>query len=616
MIDPVRSPRIVGDLRPDFHSLESILAAPRFAGKRGEALALALYDYFASTVDGTWHGWSPNEREGDPIGWGDVSDPVKLLNVYGWAICGQCARLLLGLYRAAGMPARIRSLPGHVLCEVFYDKRWHVWDVDMRTWFRAPAGYIAGVDELAADAKTLIRENPNRANPCSLPDRTLDDYATMYDQARSGAKTFPFWETRAHTMDFVLRPGETLIRSEDHAGRFLLPAAWQEFLNGPHKGEWTGLPRERYAPFRTIGNGRWIYAPDLTSRTRDVELGAWSRDGLTQDQRGLAGPGVIEFRIQSPYPFCGIPDSGRPGFPAAKGVWLSLAGEGSVTAAVTDSEGGFVTVAATQGTFDLKPDITEPLKARYDARVRLELAADAWLSRFAFNGYVLTSPMSLPRLVEGRNRMELRTGDRHGMGTTPWVVPVDFRSEDRLRATLVGLESGTLAPWKRERLCLVPPADGPARGVFRFEAPAGRRFAWAYAVATVPEGPAGEPSRRATLEWSVDGTTWQPGADIAIPNTPLQWDGSIDAETVLAEATSAIWIRVTSATGVMALEFAGHLAAPALPGELRIVHRWREGAAERVFEAPAGQHVYDVVCGPDPTRHTIEMAAPPARVWR
>lgn len=42
---------------------------------------------------------------------------------------------------------------------------------------------------------------------------------------------------------------------------------------------------------------------------------------------------------------------------------------------MTDAGGSFVTVASVQGSFDLKPDITERLKARYEALVRIELAA-------------------------------------------------------------------------------------------------------------------------------------------------------------------------------------------------------------------------------------------------
>ncbi|MEI8243260.1 MAG: hypothetical protein WCI17_08345 [bacterium] len=608
------SPRIVGERRADVSGLENLLASPPFAGRQGESLALALYDYLTSPVDGVWHGWPPNERAGEPVGWGDVSDPVKTLNVYGWAICGQSAELLHGLYRAAGLPARIRGLPGHNVCEVFYDGRWHLLDADMRSWFRAPDGHIVDVDELTQNARALIVENTNKSNPCNLPDRSLDDYAKMYEQARKeGASIFPHWATRAHTMDFMLRPGETLIRSQVHEGRFHLPKTWRELLRGSAGHEWQGLPRERFAPFRTIGNGRWTYAPDLTDRSRDFELGVWHREGLAQDARGLRGPGTAIFRIQSPYPFCGLPDATHPDVPPSNGVWLSLSGKGAVSAEVTDSEGRYVTVAATNGTFALKPDVTPLLDARYGALIRLTLAAGSQLETFALDGFLMTAPLSLPRLAEGRNRMELRSGDKFGKHTVPWTVPVDFRSEAALRQTLVRLEAGALQAWKRDRLRIAPAAAGPAQAIFRFDAPESGRFAWAYAIATVPEGPTNTPPRQAEMALSMDGVSWTNVARVAIPATPLQWDASLDGEIVPSAAAPALWLRVTSDTGIIALEFAGHLEAPPSTGDLRITHRWTEDGVPREFTAPPGQAGYEIMCGRNPQAHTIEMRAPASK---
>lgn len=610
MPDHSCSPRIVGEPRADLYSLETLLASPPFAGRQGEALALALYDYLTHPVDGIWHGWPPNERAGEPIGWGDVSDPVKILNAYGWAICGQNAELLLGLYRAAGLPARIRHIPGHNICEVFYDNRWHLLDADMRAWFRAPDGHIAGVDELTRNARSLIVDNPNKSTPFNLPDRSPDDYATMYEKAKGRADLFPPWATRGHTMDFMLRPGEILVRSELHEGRFHLPKPWLETMRGPLAHEWKGIPRERFEPFRTIGNGRWTYAPDLTDRSRDVELGLWSLQGLTQNAQGLKGPGSAVFRIQSPYPFCGIPDLTHPAMAPSNGVWLSLSGKGAVTAEVTDAEGRFIPIVETQGGFALKPDITPLLDARYGALIRLTLAPGAQLNAFAFDGYLMTAPASLPRLTEGHNRMELKSGDKFGKRTVPWSVPVDFRSEAALRQALVRLTAGALQPGNRNRLRIAPTATNPAQAVFRFDAPASGRFAWAYAVATVPEGPTNAPPRQAEMAWSRDGESWTHVTKLAISATPLQWDASLDGEMLPDAATRTLWLRVTSDTGLIALEFNGHLEAPPSSGDLHITHHWTENGVPCAFTAPSGQVKYEIRCEKQPQGHTIRMQMP------
>jgi len=324
----------------------------------------------------------------------------------------------------------------------------------------------------------------------------------------------------------------------------------------------------------------------------------------------LLGAGTAVFRLQSPYPWCGIPNATQDGFPAADGVWLELAGEGVITVSLTDAEGSFVDIVQTQGVFTIKQDITNLLASRYHAMLRFTLAAGARLQRFAFAGYVMIAPTSLPRLVVGVNRMEVRTGDRLARCTTPWTVPVDFRSKSALKTHLVHLERGTIVPGKRDRVCLAPRDNQSLQAIFRVDAPNERAFAWAYVIVTVPEGPVDISPRQATLEWSADGVRWTQIATLDIPHTPLQWDASIDGDVVPSQALRAIWIRVTSETGVGACEFTGHLAHPEPLGTLQIVHRWNEGSVEREFTAPKDVTVYHITCGHDPRAHTIEMLVP------
>jgi hypothetical protein len=174
-----------------------------------------------------------------------------------------------------------------------------------------------------------------------------------------------------------------------------------------------------------------------------------------------------------------------------------------------------------------------------------------------------------------------------------------------------------------------PAGRGDVSVVFRFAAPAGGKFAWAYAHASLREGPpdscrAGptdQPAGQARLEWSDDGESWRDLSEIEISNTPRQWDCCIDGEVVFPAclpqvgrpaAVDAVYLRLTSRTAISGLEFHGHLAQEALPEEtLRITHRWREGGTERSFSKDAGgADEYVVRCGADPAAHTIEMHVP------
>lgn len=617
------SPRVVGATRPDFYSIETLLASPPFAGKQGEALVLAIYDYFTSQVDGTYHFWSPEENLGEPRLRGQVYDPVKHWNVYGWMLCGNHAVMLQAIYTAAGFRARQIALPGHNVCEVYYEGAWHFLDVDMWTWFRNPAGQIASAYELAKQPKALIIDNACKSAPCNLPDRSLEDYAAMFaaapvvDAEHRIQGVWPLTTARRHSMDFLLRPGETLIRSEVARGRFPFPASWKPLLSSV-ASEWNGCPSERYAPFRTYGNGRWIYAPNLGAAYADFERGTWAREGLQQDESGVNGSGTATLRIQSPYPFCGIPHVADDRIRHQEGVWLEIAGQGPATFEVNTAEGAWeeVFAVAGAGAFRQRLDITPWLADRYECLIRFTLGDKARLNTWVFDGTILTAPMSLPRLVEGANRMEVRCLDKHHLGTVPWTKIVDFRASADLVAQAVSMDNGVALPAVKGWQKLAPrDASGPVRAVFRMEAPGARRYAWFWVLARVDEPPADPRPRNAFLEWSADGQVWLPLAGQHLTRSDFQWDLHLEGEVLLApNVTAPVWLRLTSDTAIGGLEFYGHLEAGYAPSPaLQITHRWMEDGAPKQFRAPAGCGTYEIACGRNPTGHTLEMSLPSKR---
>lgn len=605
------SPRVVGRNRPDYHCVRSLLEFPAFKGKTGESLALALYDHFTSRQDGTYHFWAPDENAGTPSVRGAVCDPVKLLNAYGWAICGQSAAMMFELYRTAGLKARIFHAPGHVLAEVFYDERWHVFDIDMWTWFRTPDGYIAGAFELAANPQQLIVDNTDKSDPCCLPDRSLESYAGTYAGCeRDGddiSVVAPDYGIAAHHMDFCLRPGETLIRSQKAEGRFPMPAAWLRSIDA-HSKEWHGYPRERYAPFRSYGNGRWIYEPDLHAGYADVRAGLWEPTELRQTDAGLAGPGSAVIRIQSPYPFCGIPAIDGAHVKHRDGVWIEVSGHGVASIELTDAAGAWISVAEWSGDFNQRVDITNRMATRYEVFIRVNLARDAALSRFRYEGFILTAPMSLPRLQQGANPMQVLSGDAHGAGTTPWTRHIDFRDSADLLGQCEAHANAAVEPYVKGWQRITPAAQGPVRLIYRFDAPAGRPFAWLYAHASVNEAAPDAEAGQAILEFSLDGKHWHPLGAIDISATMFQWDCSIDGEVQLDNPAAAVWLRVSSATAVSGVEFHGHLQEDAnASGILEITHQWCDDEGDKEMRAPAGRASYSIRCGPDPKDHTIVM---------
>lgn len=613
------SPRLVGQHRPDYHSFASILEFPRFKNKSGEALILALYDFFTSPTDGTYHFFAADEAAGRPSIRGYLMDPLKLLNGYGWMLCGQHSHFLYRLYRTAGFQARQIGLPGHSVCEVYDEGRWHFLDIDMWAWFRTPAGHIASAYELAQDPKGLIIDNPSRSNPCNLPDRTLAGYARMFETVKTVddhvAELWPPWSTQAHTMDFALRPGETLIRSQRNEGRFPYPESWKESIRA-HADEWKGQPRERYQPFRTFGNGRWIYEPNLSSQFADFPAGVQSCRGITQAEDGLHGAGQCEFAFRSPYPFVGIPDPSGKNVIHRDGAWLSLCGSGDVKLEISTPTGQWVTVPlAATGRLETV-DITDELDARYEVRVRLSLDTGATVSQFKFDSYLMTAPMTLPRLAEGDNPMELKLKDAFGLATIPMEILPDFRNSAAIPIDRQAIEilNGEVQPGAKDWLVIAPKGSAPVQATFRFDAPFGDQFAWYYILGTVGEGPVNGPGKQALLEWSVDGQSFYELTRLDITRSPLQWDCSIDATCRPPTPTPAVFIRVTSDTAIGGLEFHGHLDRQTIPSvRPQITHRWLEMGVEKSFTAPENIDSYTVTCGPNPTDHVIEMRVASAR---
>jgi hypothetical protein len=613
------SPRLIGDHRADFASCKNIVESPMFRGRQGEELALAFYRYFTSTNDGTYHFWSPDETPGRPQVRGNVSDPIRLLNGYGWMLCGQHSSFLYSLYRAAGLEARQYGAPGHCLCEVAYEGGWHVYDVDMWTWFRTPAGHVASAFELSQDAFNLIVTNRNKSSPCNLPDRTLPDYADMYAHlpTRNGrpAEVWPRWETHAHTMDFVLRPGETLIRSQRSEGRFPFPPSWQMYLK-EFPADWKAAsPRERYAPFRTYGNGRWIYEPNLAAGFLDFAAGARDCQGITQTPEGLVGAGHCIFPFVSPYPFVSRPAWEKDPIEYRDGSWLTLVASGYAKLEITDALGNWKTLPVKADGTEERFDLSALLEARYAFDLRLTLGAGGRLSRLRFEGYVLTAPMALPRLDEGINRFTLRGKDKYGLATVPCERLPDFRTAAAVPIDQQAqIRRGVVRPGAPGWQVIAPKEERPVEATFRFQAPEGEKFAWFYVLGSVAEGPTGEPPRAVSFAWSSDGEEFRPLATASIENTPLQWDCSIEGEKILDQPGDAVYVRVTSDTAISGLEFVGHIGlGAAFSVRPEITHRWLEGGTEHGFVVPPATDRYYFRCGPNPAGHVIEMKVPSCR---
>ncbi|PCJ52244.1 MAG: hypothetical protein COA79_24255 [Planctomycetota bacterium] len=614
------SPRLTSEQRADFFNVKSLLQSKQFKGKKDEELVLALYDYFTSQVNGTYHGWDMLESKGNPTTRGVVTDAVKLLNVYGFLICGQMANVLYRFYTEAGFKARQFSAPGHSLCEVFYAGKWHFLDFDMWTWFRNKEGEIASAYELTTDARELIYVSENKSNPCNLPDRNLDDYSNMFSNAvvEDGdiASTWPDHCAKAHTMDFYLRPGESIERSEVPQGRHHMPDRFVTLMkNYASKGveAWKGYPEERYPPFRTYANGKLIYSPKLNSAYKDYSVGVWQSEGVELLETGLKSISGINsyasFRIQSPYVMCGKPTVKGDHVQSSDGVNLLIAGEGEIKLFINTSEKEWDCVAKFNGSFEESIDITESFDGRYEGVIKFELSEGACLKEFTFEAFLQMAAISLPQLVKGDNKLSVGSKDHYGLKTTPLHMPIDFREGKLLESRLHSSRNCLIKEERPGWLGLYQEDDQQSfDAVFKFEMPANRRAAWFYVYASIKEVPVGDPEKSASIYWSLNDQDWNLLTERNISQSHSNWDCCLDGEFKCEEATATIYFKLVSEKNACSFHCFSHLLEENLSdAKLIIEHEWKEEGEKKNFTHNGDSSEYSIHCDMVPSDHSFKM---------
>ncbi|KKL06414.1 hypothetical protein LCGC14_2596270, partial [marine sediment metagenome] len=458
------TPWIVSEHVPDFSTLENLVASPRFAGKRGQELAIALWQVMVDHDLGIFH-YCPAQEQF----WGrDCHDPLKVFNVYGFTICHVHAHVLAMLQRVAGLESRIANVTGHEGTEAFYEGKWHYFDADIQMFhrLRPPNEHVIASREDTYADPTLVSDQPNPSLPYHLPDRLPEGFQRLYESE----PTYPdVFEERIHCMDYRLRPGERMVRYFHHRGRWVVFASYPSMFTRFRAETGPEGPTERFWPRRQWGNGLFEYAPDLSAGSRDVEFGADDVRGLTAGEHGLAAGeagGSAVFAFESPYIYCGIPDPMRR-MPSVDGATLEAvfdlpdgtSAEIEGAPGLSDDWQKLWTSDGRTGQVECNLDFTELADARYRTRLRFALLGEgATLKSFRTRLWFMVSPHSLPALRNaGDNRMSLHSGDRHGLPTRGMLVEHRTDEADFL-ASAFAAENARHDPTSVSRIAPVDPA--------------------------------------------------------------------------------------------------------------------------------------------------------------
>ena len=606
------APRVVSPHNADAYSLRTFAEDPRWRDLAGDARAWAMYQYLVDTRTGLFHMNEVLEGSDDLNEYRTVRDPVKIINVYGYAYCAIFGPVMAGICENAGLgEARTLAITDwqHVAAETFYDDRWHYLDIDVRAAFRRPDGSLASMEDARLDDALWTGRGV-----LFFPNDPLGEARGIY--RKTHVDYYHDFHSTGHTMDYVLRQGETFTRWwTPQGGRWHHDPVYngQDWLRKLIESEPRGpKPNHRHFTVHNHGNGRFVYEPNLTQRSTDFADGVYSSRNVRPAAQGLtladAGDGEAVFEVRSPYiivPLVGDLDSTDDDREAsvveldASGANLALSLDNGLTWAPLDVQPGAARL-----------DLTAHVAGAYGYLLRVGLRGqpgETVLRSLRITTWVQVAPAALPSLRLGVNRVEYRAGDHYGLPTRVIEVrPYANQPEELLK-------------------CLVaPPRDyEPTRQTARIrgeitariEAPPGTRIAWFTAGAsfTTHQGEAAAQTRN-SIAFAVDEPAdFQEIYRADVPTYCNHWFYNADPEVKLDEPARTLYVRYVGDPAVNNIRVYAHCVedAPRGRGAVVITHRWTENGQPKshraTLDAPGA---YEVVAEGEPTDESIEIAVP------
>lgn len=202
--------KVVSSKNPDPSSVETIIASIIKPEMKPQEKAEALFDYL---VVRTYHHNTPEEPIASLLTNQKynsemciLEDAIKMINVYGYGLCGSHSKFQNQFYNAMGLKSRVNGANGHTIPEVKYDGAWHYFDVDMMGYVKDKDGKIYSHDEVGKDPQLLI-------NNASKWKYKFDGPNNMFGALKPGVAYSMYGrKIGIHSMNFALKKGEKLTR--------------------------------------------------------------------------------------------------------------------------------------------------------------------------------------------------------------------------------------------------------------------------------------------------------------------------------------------------------------------------------------------------------------------
>jgi hypothetical protein len=606
------APRVVSPHNADAYSMRTFRQFHRWRDLEGDQLAWEVYKYLVDTRTGVFH---MNEvLEGDDVlsEYRTVRDPVKIVNVYGYAYCYIFGPMMAGVWQDMGQgKARTLSLPDwrHVTTEVFYDDRWHYVDLDVRAVFRRADGKLASMEEARRDA-TLWQGR----GPLFFPNDALERTRQIY--RRTPVHHYHGFNQSGHTMDFLLRQGETLTRwwtpqgGRWHHAEVFHQTDWlRKLIEQDPRGP---KPNHRHFTVHNHANGRFVYQPDLSDRSTDFQDGVYHSENVRPGPQGLTliepGEGYAIFEVRSPYVIVPLVAEMETTDDDSEASVVELDTQGVLPAISLDGGSTWEDLPAESGPASL--DLTTQVSGGYGYLLRVTLRgkpSQAVVRSLRITTWVQVAPAALPSLGKGKNVMEYRTGDHYGLKTR--VVEIQSNASDpiALGKYVVALPEDYDPARRTHRI------RGPL--VAKVEAPPGTRIAWFNAGASFRTH-LHEAARktRNTFAYAVDEPRdFQEIYRADVPTDTEHWHYNAHREIRLREPAERVYVRYVGDPAINNFRIHAHVIDGGRRSDrpVLVTHVWSEKGIRKektvTLDRPGS---YEVVTGAEPVDESIEISVP------
>lgn len=366
--------------KPDTRSVQSIVDYVIKPGMSDAEKARALYEF---EIRRRFHATSSDD---------EVKDAIKQFNCYGYTLCGDESKIIADLWRTAGLRVRNGYPNGHSTTEVYYNNQWHLLDSDESIiCLLGDNKTIASEEQIVMDHDLMKRTHTY--GPLHNADRITDEMGAAlhyYEGVREGGvKSYT-----SHTMDFKLRPNESITWTWNPGNRF-------------HSSDYPGSDglnwNKRWRLIAHVMNGKMTYSPDLLDAHNDRFIQA---EGCVRRNDGVYGKGLylvkdsanVVVPVESAYPVVG----GRVVLDFAR----ENVGNERVKVSISFDNGNkWMTVYTSASSdnrrmyIDLNDIFQKNDPARYHYLLKVSLLSNAKKPNFCFKGFQLTSELQMARMA-------------------------------------------------------------------------------------------------------------------------------------------------------------------------------------------------------------------------